>query len=116
MATQKLKSTVDDAAFKTPEPSGVAPEAPQPSPLEVTPHQQEMIAEPPQQLAGYRELTDDEIRRVNNVKKLFEDAIAYTKILRESQHDSEVLRQYSVAITHAETAAMWAVKAITARA
>jgi len=102
--------------FRTPEPSGVAPEAPQPSPLDVTPHQQEMFPAPSQQLVGYRALTDDEIRRVNATKQLFEDAIAYVKILRESHHDSEILRQYSVAITHAETASMWAIKAITARA
>jgi hypothetical protein len=116
MATQKSKSAVADATFKTPEPSDVAPETPQPSPLEITPHQQEMFSTPPQQLVGYRTLTDDEIRRVNTAKQLFEEAIAYVKILRDSQHDSEVLRQYSIAITHAETASMWAVKAITARA
>jgi hypothetical protein len=115
MATKQQQNPADTKAFKTPEPSGVAPEAPKPSPLEITPHQQEMFSTPAQ-LAGYRELNDDEIRRVNAVKQLFEAAIAYTKILREAQHDSEILRQYSIAITHAETASMWAVKAITSRA
>lgn len=114
MAT-KQQAPSDSKAFKTPEPSGVAPEAPMPSPLEVTPHQQETPSAPPQ-LLGQRQLTDDEIRRVNNAKQLFDEAIKYISILRDSQHDSEVLRQYAIAITHAETASMWAVKAITARA
>ena len=114
MAT-KQQALADSKAFKTPEPSGVAPEAPKASPLDITPHQQEMFSTPAQ-LAGYRDLTDDEIRRVNAVKQLFENAIAYTKLLRDAHHDSEILRQYAIAITHAETASMWAVKAVTARA
>jgi hypothetical protein len=116
MATKQQQTPADSKVFKTPEPSGVAPEAPKPSPLDITPHQQEVLPTPSQQLVGYRALTDDEIRRVNATKQLFEEAVAYVKILRDSQHDSEILRQYSIAITHAETAAMWAVKAITARA
>lgn len=111
----KQQTPADSKAFKTPEPSGVAPEAPKASPLEVTPHQQEMFPAPAQ-LLGYQQLTDDEIRRVNTVKQLFEETINYIKILRDAQHDSEVLRQYAIAITHAETASMWSVKAITARA
>jgi hypothetical protein len=116
MATKQPQNLTDSKAFKTPEPSGEAPEALQPSPLEITPHQQEMFPTPPQQLAGYRELTDDEIRRVNAVKALFDEAISYIKILRDSQHDSEILRQYTVAVTYTETASMWSIKAITARA
>ena len=114
MAT-KQQTSADSKVFKTPEPSGVAPEAPKASPLEITPHQQEMPFEPAQ-LSGYRQLNDDEIRRVNNAKQLFDDAIKYIHILRDSYHDAEVQRMFSIAITNAETASMWAVKAITARA
>jgi hypothetical protein len=114
MAT-KQQTAVDSKAFKTPEPSGVAPETPKASPLEIIPHQQEMPFEPAQ-LTGYRQLSDDEIRRVNNVKRVFDETIKYIHILRDSYHDAEVQRMFSIAITNAETASMWAVKAITARA
>jgi hypothetical protein len=37
------------------------------------------------------------------------------KTLRDAYHDAEVQRMFSVAITNAETASMWAVRGITHR-
>ena len=114
MATQKLKPTTDDTTFKTPEPTGEAPEALKPMALEVTYHVDKVEAAPPQ-LIGQHALTDDEIRRVNTVKQLFAETITYLKTLRDSQHDAEITRCFSIAITEAEAASMWAVKGITWR-
>jgi hypothetical protein len=52
---------------------------------------------------------------VRAAKETFDNTIQYLKALRDSQHDAEVQRMFSVAITNAETAYMWAVKAITWR-
>lgn len=114
MAEKRLKPTVDEALFKSSEPAGEAPEAPTPFPVEVTYHVEKSLEAPPQ-LTGQHGLSDDEIRRVNKTKDLFNEAIAYLKVLRESHHDGEVSRCFSVAITEAEAASMWAVKAITWR-
>jgi hypothetical protein len=66
-------------------------------------------------LVGHRTLSDDEVRRVNQTKQHFDAAIIYLLILRDSYHDAEAQRMFSVAITNAETASMWAVRGITHR-
>lgn len=66
-------------------------------------------------LVGHRTLSDDEVRRVNQTKQHFDAAIAYLTVLRDSYHDAEVQRMFAVAVTNAETASMWAVRAITHR-
>lgn len=69
----------------------------------------------PDPVAGYHPLSPDEVRRVNLVKREFDGAIAMLKTLRDAYHDAEVQRMFAVAITNAETASMWAVRAITHR-
>ena len=61
------------------------------------------------------ELSEVEAKRVRAAKEAFDNTIQYLKALRDSQHDAEIQRMFSVAITNAETAYMWAVKAITWR-
>lgn len=78
---------------------------PNPAPVEST----------PAPVAGYHPLSDDEVRRVSQSKALFDAAVMYLVILRDSYHDAEVQRMLSVAITNAETASMWAVRGITHR-
>jgi len=63
----------------------------------------------------YSPLSDDEVRRVSQSKALFDAAVMYLVVLRDSYHDAEVQRMLSVAITNAETASMWAVRGITYR-
>lgn len=53
---------------------------------------------------------------VNKCKKEFADVIDRMNYLRMQTEDPEVKRMASVAITEAQTAQMWAVKAITWRA
>ena len=72
-------------------------------------------ARAPEQVAGYHPLSQDEARRVNQTKQHFDAAIMYLLILRDSYHDAEAQRMFSVAITNAETASMWAVRGITHR-
>ena len=50
---------------------------------------------------------------VYQCKKEFADIIARMNYLRETTHNPEVKRMASIAITEAQTAHMWAVKAIT---
>ena len=50
---------------------------------------------------------------VYNCKKEFADVIDRMNYLREQSQDPEVKRMASIAITEAQTAQMWAVKAIT---
>lgn len=50
---------------------------------------------------------------VTECKQLFADAIDQMYALRESSDNPEVKRMASIAITEAQTAQMWAVKAIT---
>jgi hypothetical protein len=50
---------------------------------------------------------------VTSCKAAFAIVINQIHALRESTHDAEVKRMCSVAITEAQTAQMWAVKAIT---
>lgn len=50
---------------------------------------------------------------VYNCKKEFADVIDRMNYLRLQSDDAEVKRMASVAITEAQTAQMWAVKAIT---
>lgn len=50
---------------------------------------------------------------VEKCKRAFASIIDNLNDLRESTHNSEIKRMASVAITEAQTAQMWAVKAIT---
>jgi hypothetical protein len=50
---------------------------------------------------------------VNKCKKEFADVIDRMNYLRLQSDDAEVKRMASIAITEAQTAQMWAVKAIT---
>ena len=50
---------------------------------------------------------------VDKCKKEFADVIDRMNYLRESSTNPEVKRMASIAITEAQTAQMWAVKAIT---
>lgn len=50
---------------------------------------------------------------VHNCKKEYADVIDRMNYLRQQTDDPEVKRMASVAITEAQTAQMWAVKAIT---
>lgn len=52
-------------------------------------------------------------KNVEKCKKAFALVIDNLNNLRESTHDAEVNRMCSIAITEAQTAQMWAVKAIT---
>ena len=52
---------------------------------------------------------------VNELKMLSAALIDYCHNMREQTTDAEVKRMYSVAITEAQTAQMWAVKAATWR-
>lgn len=53
--------------------------------------------------------------KVDRIKAEFAAAIDTLYNLRDAAHDAEVTRMLSVAITEAQTAQMWAVKAITWR-
>lgn len=98
MATKKTETPVETPAIVEP----VAP-TPEPAPAPA-------LAAP-----QYHELSEDEARRVSLIKGQFTSVINYLKVLRDSVHDAEVQRMYSIAITEAETASMWAVKATTYR-
>ena len=104
MATKKQANDVPEGFEDTtktveiPEPVTEAPKA-QPAPV----------------ITSYHPLSEDEVRRVNQVKAAFDSTIAMLKILRDAYHDAEVQRMFSVAITNAETASMWAVRGITYR-
>jgi hypothetical protein len=50
---------------------------------------------------------------VGMVKVKFSDILDELNDLREGSHDAEMKRMFSIAITEAQTAQMWAVKAIT---
>lgn len=52
---------------------------------------------------------------VSKCKKIFADAIDQLHTLRLNTSEAEVGRMCSIAITEAQTAQMWAVKAITWR-
>ena len=52
---------------------------------------------------------------VNDLKVVFAEAIDICHAKRDVASDPEVKRMYSVAITEAQTAQMWAVKAATWR-
>lgn len=52
---------------------------------------------------------------VNTVKQMFADIITEMNRLRGQASDGEIKRMFSVAITEAQSAQMWAVKAITWR-
>jgi len=53
--------------------------------------------------------------RVNKIKKLYADIIDLCNDERSANRDGEQARLYSTAITRAQEAQMWAVKAITWR-
>jgi len=50
---------------------------------------------------------------VDTIKQKFADIVDYINMAREASDDHEVKRMASVAITEAQTAQMWAVKAVT---
>lgn len=50
---------------------------------------------------------------VNNIKRLYATTIDKLNSLREATDDGEKKRLFSIAITEAQSAQMWAVKAIT---
>lgn len=119
MATTKKPPQGEDV--KMPAPQVKRPE-PQEIPEEVTPPASSepipVVPEPaptPVVFTGHSPLAEDEARRVAMIKEKFGDITLYLKNLRESYHDGEVQRALSVAITEAETASMWAVKAVTWR-
>lgn len=62
-------------------------------------------------ITGYRELGEADITAMNDFKALEKEVLAAFETLRElpSQYDQ---RAVSVAITEAQTAFMWAVRAI----
>ena len=88
------------------EPRPVVPETPRPDPAP---------AQPGSTIKGYRELAPDEVRRINTIKDNFDNVVSYLTTLRDAYHDAETQRMFSVAITNAETASMWAVRAVTHR-
>ncbi len=50
---------------------------------------------------------------VNDIKRHFANIVDNLHTLRESSENPEVKRMLSIAITEAQTAQMWAVKAVT---
>lgn len=50
---------------------------------------------------------------VDTIKQKFADIVDYINMAREASNDTEVKRMASIAITEAQTAQMWAVKAVT---
>ena len=50
---------------------------------------------------------------VDTIKQKFADIVDYINMARDLSNDPEVKRMASVAITEAQTAQMWAVKAVT---
>jgi hypothetical protein len=123
MATTKKPPQGEDVKMpapqvKRPEPQEIPEEVAPPAAQEPIP----VVLEPASTrldhsatYTGYNALNDDEARRVAMIKEKFGDITVYLKNLRESYHDGEVQRALSVAITEAETASMWAVKAVTWR-
>lgn len=112
MATKKNQEP--DAEFgRAPEPEQMVVTPEEKTPIEVKPEPAPKVE--PKVVAEHHALTDDEKRRVAKVKADFGALIGYLQSLRDSVHDAETQRMYSVAITNAETASMWAVRAITWR-
>jgi hypothetical protein len=52
---------------------------------------------------------------VNSIKEKFAEIIDELNALRDAAASNEVKRMHSIAITEAQTAQMWAVKAVTWR-
>lgn len=118
MATKK-EQTPDAAFGKAPEPEQmvVSERSESKAPVEVRPDPapERAPAAKAAVVDEYHPLSDDEKRRIAKTKSDFGVLIGYLKSLRDSVHDAEAQRMYSVAITNAETASMWAVRAITWR-
>jgi hypothetical protein len=118
MATKKTDTTTPHDDFKAmpsdmpsadpqaAEPKLVVPEAPVPD-MQVT--------QTTTKVTGYRELSADEVRRINAVKDNFNSTIEHLKTLRDAYHDADTQRMFAFAITNAETASMWAVRTIAHR-
>lgn len=83
----------------------IAEATPPSAPVEVVP-----AVEP---VAYYAPLTDDQTRRVDTIKEHFQDTVKYLQVLRDAYHAQAVLDDLDIAIVHAETASMWAVRAVT---
>lgn len=52
---------------------------------------------------------------VNKIKQMYADIIDYCEVERQKAGVSKKGRDYSVAITQAETACMWTVRALTGK-
>lgn len=55
----------------------------------------------------------DQNMHAHNIKNKFAEIVDYIELIRSSSDNLEVKRMASVAITEAQTAQMWAVKAVT---
>ena len=108
MATKTLKSTEPHDDFKA-MPSDMPTDQLQPEP--VVP----VVPVPDPGPAVVKAPQSDEERRTRLTQDSVNDLVKYLKTLRDSVHDAEAQRMYSVAITHVETAGLWAVRAITYR-
>lgn len=95
--------------------------APVPEEMVVTPPQEAIPVQPASQPVakivpvGNHDLSDDETRRVAQIRQLTDSLVKYYQVLRDSYHDAEVQRALSVAITEVQTAGMWATRAVTWR-
>jgi len=118
MATKKTTDTTvphdDFKAMPSDMPSESAVQSPQPV-VAAAPTPDPAPAREQESVTLHVPLSQDEIRRVKQTKQHFDAAITYLLVLRDSYHDAEVQRMFSVAITNAETASMWAVRGITHR-
>jgi hypothetical protein len=115
MATTKKLPQGEDNKMSTPAVPRVAepePIPPTPEPVPVAPA---VVTPAATVVTDNVQLNEDELRRVNTIKEKFTDVVGYLKVLRDSYHDADIQRCLSVAITEAETASMWAVKAVTWR-
>lgn len=114
MATKKPEVVEEDAKMSAPaKPRAPEPEIiiPPPNPVFVAPEEPAPVSV----VTGYAQLNEEELRRVKAIKEKFTDVVGYLKVLRDSYHDADIQRCLSLAITEAEAASMWAVRAVTWR-
>ena len=83
------------------------------APVEVFPAVEPAVEMSVQTTFQYAPLTDDQTRRVSTIKEHFQDTVKYLQVLRDAYHAQEILDDLDIAIVHAETASMWAVRAVT---
>jgi hypothetical protein len=65
-----------------------------------------------EKIKGYRELTDQEIAKINEVKRLEADLVDLIEKLKREMPAGLQQRHLSLALTHLETGLMFLVKAI----